>query len=638
MINFLPELYEDEILYSVIARYKRMCGMLSKRALMKDLFGDRAITKSIFFPMDLKSLVNNLPFTSKITTDEIIMNHTMHPFYTAFLSNDKANFIATEMAESHGIAIENYLGIGGSKTKIGHYLMYCPICFQEDLESLGESYWRRSHQVVGALYCGKHEVLLRNSTVANTGDLLDYTCADESVCTTDTQVDSFRREIKKLNLEYIRNAGYIMTGNYQRKDFAFIVNAYIDLLRNRKLTSINGHIYAKEVQNQFFIYYPTEYLELMQSSVNINQGKNWLSMFVRNDNVNKSPLRHLLFIQYLGIDIVEFFKIKNTVGKVKENKNDIPKFDKKDRRKKWLQIIEENKGLNRTELRKIGKGLQKWVIKYDRDWYDMVTPKATDTKHRTVYIDWKTRDMECLGLAKIAVREILDSPEKPIKITIASITRRVGERVWFRKSKKLIKTRKFMKSVTENAVQFRTRKIKWAIKELYKNNDYITPTKVGLYAGLGGVENVKSIIEKELESYDKKEWINIVTYSNKSRNVDLIDWDKRDKECFRKVKIAYESIINQKGKPVRISNASILRVADIKRGLFNSRKMSRTNEYLKKINEDIEKFRLRKIKWAIEEMKEKKVMITPHKVQIYAGFGGGSKEVRDLILKILKKT
>ena len=160
MINFLPILYEDEILYSVIARYQRMCGMVSKLALMKDLFGNRSVSRSIFLPKNINALVNNLPPMSKITTEEIIMNHTMFPFYTAFFSEEKAKFVAKIMAEDQDVAAENYIGITGNRVKIGHYLRYCPVCFKEDLATFGESCWRRKHQIVGALYCMKHEVLL----------------------------------------------------------------------------------------------------------------------------------------------------------------------------------------------------------------------------------------------------------------------------------------------------------------------------------------------------------------------------------------------------------------------------------------------------------------------------------------------
>src|SRR5690625_3814449 len=99
MINFLPTIYEDEMLYSVIARYQRMCGMISRRAMLKDMFGEVVVLRSTFFPMHLNSFVNNLPPTSKLTADEIINDHTMLPFHTAFLSEEKTENIVKNMVD-----------------------------------------------------------------------------------------------------------------------------------------------------------------------------------------------------------------------------------------------------------------------------------------------------------------------------------------------------------------------------------------------------------------------------------------------------------------------------------------------------------------------------------------------------------
>jgi TniQ len=140
MINFFPVLYEDELLFSAISRYKQMCGMVSKRALMKDLFNKKVVYMSVYFPQHLNILVSNLPPTSKITVSEIIWNHTMFPFFTAFLSKEKTEEIYRLMEVGNGKSVENMIGISGSNIKPNNYLKYCPICLKEDMKLLGESY------------------------------------------------------------------------------------------------------------------------------------------------------------------------------------------------------------------------------------------------------------------------------------------------------------------------------------------------------------------------------------------------------------------------------------------------------------------------------------------------------------------
>src|SRR5690625_2388115 len=94
---------------------------------------------------------------------------------------------------------------------------------------------------------------------------------------------------------------------------------------------------------------------------------NWLRLFVRNNKGNRSPLRHLLYLQYLDISPKELFNTKEVVGRISNTKVHTPKFDIHKRREKWLQLIKENKGDNREELKEKGKGLHTWIFRYDRE-------------------------------------------------------------------------------------------------------------------------------------------------------------------------------------------------------------------------------------------------------------------------------
>lgn len=173
-----------------------------------------------------------------------------------------------------------------------------------------------------------------------------------------------------------------------------------------------------EVQERFLHYYPDEYLEIMQSCIDPDNTTNWLRIFVRNNNKNRSPLRHLLFLQFLEVDVDELFQATTVVGKRKVMSEFTPKFYINDRRAKWLKLIEENQGLSRSELKEKGKGLHTWIFRYDREWYEQVTPRVKVKKQRKDTIDWKQRDEECLKLAKEAVKEIINKDGKPIRITL----------------------------------------------------------------------------------------------------------------------------------------------------------------------------------------------------------------------------
>lgn len=500
-MNFLPLIYEDELLYSIISRYKQMCGMVSKRAFLKDLFDDNVVLKSIFFPQYLNVLVNNFPPYSKITVYNIVMNNTMFPLYTAFLSEGKTNMIYKLMVEGSGRNIESMLGFPGSKVKVNKYLKSCSLCCNEDEKNLGESYWRRIHQIPGVLFCSKHGVQLQDSNVLNTDSRLDYCCVDGDAFNNgqvkQNSIDNDR--IKALNLGYINNVNQLLIKNDKRKDLGVIISFYIDKLREKGFASKGGSIYMNDLLNEFVNYYSHEYLQRMQSDIDIEDKANWIRLFVRNNNKNRNPLRHLLFIQFLNINIEELFECSSAIGKVKIVKKRSPAFDLNERREKWLKIIKDNPRKNRSELKSIGKGLHTWLYTYDREWYDEVTPLLKYKKKKAEVIDWNKRDEQCLGMVKKAVERIINKDGKPVRIAVENIRREVGITRWFY-DKRLVKTHQYINEVSEDITSYRIRKIKRAISEMINKELTVTPYKIQLYAGFGGNnKEVRLLIENILE-------------------------------------------------------------------------------------------------------------------------------------------
>ncbi|WP_031537581.1 TnsD family Tn7-like transposition protein [Bacillus sp. MB2021] len=504
MINNLPLKYFDELFFSIICRYKLMNGIESKRALEMDLFQiyKRMGRKSVLFPQNLNTFIANLPPTSKILAEEIIQSHTMYPFFTAFMSGDKSDMVFNSMANGSGKSIENLVGMAGSKVKTNSHLRYCPLCFKQDIEDYGESYWRRLPQVPGTLYCPIHHVLYKNSNVLITDCRNDYLCADEETCNEDIIADEYPEHFRILNLKYMENASYILLDNQKRRNPSFIIKFYIDKLREMGLASSAGNLYMERLIEEFLRFYPKDYLEIMQSSVNTEQVSNWLRLFVRNNNKNRSPLRHLLFLQFLNVNARELYEIDKVVGKQTIIGERTPIYSIEERRKEWLKIIEDNPTANRSELKNLGKGLHTWIYMNDWSWYDKVTPRNEKRKKRVGVIDWEKRDEECLVMAMRAVKALYQKEGKPVRILPSNIRKETGAKRWF-DNKKLVKTRQYIKDVTENIDDYRVRKIKWAIEEMLKNGEKLTVYKIQLRAGFGGgSEEIKKEIEIILESYE----------------------------------------------------------------------------------------------------------------------------------------
>lgn len=318
MLNFFPTLYEDELLLSAICRYRYRCGFRNIRSLEMSIYNRKQVTKSAYLPMKIDEFVKRLPPTSELTSGEIIRKHTLFPFFTAYLSDERTNQIFEAMERGSKVSVERMLAFPSVTVKLTNFLRYCPLCYEEDIELYGESYWRRLYQLPGVLYCPKHEVLIKDSLVTIVDGVTNYVIATEA-CNNTIEKDVNPSHVKKLNLEYVDLANKLLNNNWSRKSLPFINSFYIDRLREFGFTSKNGYINSKKLMSSFIEYFTPTYLELMQSPVDMQHENNWLRRFVAKNGRNRSPLRHLLLHQFLKMDVDKLFTTKSVVGRLKTN-------------------------------------------------------------------------------------------------------------------------------------------------------------------------------------------------------------------------------------------------------------------------------------------------------------------------------
>lgn len=166
MVTFFSTPYPDELLYSVIARYHIRSGNTNAKATLNDLFNSTTVTSVVELPSNIDRLISNLPVAEAFNVEELIYKHTMFPYYTAFITEDRAKRIYGYMLSDNGSKIYAELGLSNSYIKLNIFIRFCPECVQEDLKLYGETYWHRIHQVAGLNFCIKHKNPLYNSTAA----------------------------------------------------------------------------------------------------------------------------------------------------------------------------------------------------------------------------------------------------------------------------------------------------------------------------------------------------------------------------------------------------------------------------------------------------------------------------------------
>ena len=161
MIGFMPEIYTDELLYSMFARYYERSGYMAYIFAAEDLFQNKNERPDVEFinrlTQDAQSVIHK-----KMSADEVIMKHTMFPYYGRLLDKESRNKAFSALVNMQG-GYRNLLSI--PKTNKARYLRYCPLCVSEDRQKYGETYWHRIHQMIGVDVCPIHFCALLSSDV-----------------------------------------------------------------------------------------------------------------------------------------------------------------------------------------------------------------------------------------------------------------------------------------------------------------------------------------------------------------------------------------------------------------------------------------------------------------------------------------
>lgn len=589
MMVFFPSPYPDELLFSIIGRLKKWSGEPNQRNMLQHIFGNKHITASVDLASNIGGLVQRLPITSQITVEQLIMKHTLFPFYSAFLPPNQSDAVYRSMVEGNGNDIYSRLGIMGSSVRPNKYIRYCRKCLSHDIKTYGESYWHRMHQVPGLDVCIEHGMSLLNSSIHLHGEnKYKFIAAD----TSNSPLDCIAESIPLIEIEKYRhlsnNIKKLLNNEYPKKTFDWFEKFYWNKLKELGYSSVMGHkVDQDRLCRDFISYFGESFLERLQSGIYTKN--NWLKQLTRTHQRSFHPIRHLLFLQFLNSDVDEVFlhnqsykpfgrgpwmclnpaadhygcRVINEVVLTVKNKNTVGTFRCSCGFVYSLRAGEDTK-----------KGMR--VRKFGLIWEK----------------ECKRLAEEGLSLQEIGAR--LHSSQGTVKKYIDKKGLEVGK-----------------EEQTEGEKQREEDRIKWmALQTMYAN---LSRTEL---------RKLNSTLYNRLYRLDRS-WLQDVLPPKLKRRVaskPRINWYKRDQELVEKIKKAIVSIKTKEGKPKQITINSIgLEIGH--RTLLDKflHKLPLTKDYLKLVVENSEMYRFRRLQWAIEELKREGRNISKWEVLRKAG-------------------
>ncbi|MFA9458820.1 TnsD family transposase [Halalkalibacter sp. AB-rgal2] len=311
MITYFPTLYEDELLYSWFARYHLHSSNISPKQTMRDLYGVSNMVAVPDLPTGLAKIHDKIQHFGVPNVQSWIENHTFYRYYTSFLPKSKKNQVYSAMAQGMSSkSIHMSTGVMASSIKDIAYFRLCQSCIREDLENKGETYWRLAHQLPGVFVCCKHSEMLVSSDVPFRGD-------NKHQFSGVNLTNYFPLVNKTINpkTEYFLNLLAIQSLELINKDFQFTLKGiqagYRYLLQKQSFANFKGTVDQEKLAKQFILYYGHEFLELVQSKVEPSDESCWLKSITRKHRKAFHPIRHLLFINFVGETINSFYQFSN---------------------------------------------------------------------------------------------------------------------------------------------------------------------------------------------------------------------------------------------------------------------------------------------------------------------------------------
>lgn len=165
MIAYMPAIYPDELVYSWCSRYYAHSGYPNYSMALEELFGDKNYRLSYefsgCFTEDAKAVIDKM-----IDMGELIEKHTMFAYYARFAPHERRTAAYAALVSSKHIG--KLLPIPTS-TEV-RYLMYCPLCAEDDRRTYGEAFFHRTHQIRHLGICPYHGYSLQSTGIEITAN------------------------------------------------------------------------------------------------------------------------------------------------------------------------------------------------------------------------------------------------------------------------------------------------------------------------------------------------------------------------------------------------------------------------------------------------------------------------------------
>lgn len=583
----------------MLARYHVWSNSKHIGNTLDDLFGYAFTPVAVDLPKRLIDLYLRLPEGTLNTPDRIIQENTLFPLYKAFLTKERTSLIIQAMKESKkSFSIRTLVGGQYGHIKTPNFLRYCPLCLKVDKELYGEPYWHRIHQVPGVRVCPDHQVWLVESNVP-------YSVSQNNralIALDSEQVKGFHEISASVEhyshyLAISQSVHWLLKNEVPILGLQELTNRYKSILQLRGFANQNGRVKQRELAEAFLDFYGCNLLEENNSMIEPCAIKNWLRKIIWDCKQITHPLRHIIFIRFLGLTLENLFR-NEEFGFYPFGQG--PWRCLNPAASHFNQLVVEDCKISRYRGRTVGFFTCSCGFTYSRYETDLKGQDGLRLRRRKTYGSlWEKELLRLATEEKMSQRKIskrLNVSRKTVKIQL----------------KKLLNMQSSQISRQVQPKIGRIEKYRVKLIDLIRSN----PDK--------SRSELRSMAEAEYYylSVNDCEWLERHLPKPKLRKQYRcrINWFRRDEELSEQVPFVVKRIKESPGKPQRISITSIGKFIGKLNMIRNLDKLPNTKKILDEFVESKEDFGIRCVLYAAQKLKRQGEKLTKSKIMREAGF------------------
>jgi hypothetical protein len=483
MLGCLPKPIDDELLYSILARYRTLIGTPASRLVLASAFGCEQRYAYVSLPDGLAHLADSLPAVDW-RPEQLVDDFTLFPFFARFLAPQIHSEIRNRLIDGTITAHPNLRKLFRNQI-IGHKtLNFCPACVESDAKRWGMPGWRRHHQMPGVFVCAEHALRLRSSGILTVPQYELIACPsnpDEGMPLPDIVSDTTAISLARNSEWLLKNPGPPTPPNVLRAG----VRA---LLREAgwigKSNAVGSGL--RPALSEFFGSAALDALGCRPTTKNSWLGWLWQSRI----GIRAHPTRYLLLLAFLGREVSDLFAYLGT--DVVEERAKCPSQNrapgrpsvKERHRANVLSVISAHPTASRAELRNIAHRPFRYLARHDPEWLKRQLPP---TRSKARPIDWIAVDAALLPEMEAAITRLKTAKGRPPRITLNTIAREARQHYWLMlREDRIPLSLAIANAAVETDVDWTKRRLDWAANDMLARGDTLHWTRLARLSRLYG--------------------------------------------------------------------------------------------------------------------------------------------------------